>query len=202
KDPKNNCRCAFYIANILKVEPTDDFTLVYSLKDPSVDFPAILTRPTESNTIHSPTAIQTKGDDYNRNPVGTGPFVLKTWTAGDRMVVERNPDYWDKAMPYLDRVVLRPLPDSQSRFASLKSGETDLVWADEFEADNIERAKKDSTLQVLSYAGSGAAVNVFNTKVAPLDDVKVRQALVMALDRKKMSQAITNGLARPASNPY
>src|SRR5204863_9739827 len=113
---------------------------------------------------------QTKGDDYNRNPVGTGPFVLKTWTAGDRMVVERNPDYWDKALPYLDRVVLRPLPDSQSRFARLKSGETDMVWADEFEADNIERARKDPALQVLTYGGSGAAEDAFKPKVGPPDD--------------------------------
>src|SRR5438105_2617119 len=202
KDPKNNCRCAFYIANVLSVEAKDDLTVVHTLKDPSVNYPAILTRPTEVNTVHSPTAIQAKGDDYNRNPVGTGPFVLKSWTAGDRMVVERNPNYWDKSKPHLDRVVLRPLPDSQSRFASLKSGESDLVWVDEFEADNIVRAKKDPTLQVLSYAGSGAAVVVFNTKVAPLDDVRVRQALVMALDRKKMSEALTNGLARPGSNPY
>ena len=202
KDPKNNCRCAFYIANILSVEPKDDLTVVYTLKDPSVNFPALLTRPDQNSSVHSPTAVQAKGDDYNRNPVGTGPFVLKSWTAGDRMVVERNPNYWNKGKPHLDRVVLRPLPDSQSRFASLKSGESDLVWVDEFEADNIVRAKKDPTLQVLSYAGSGAAVVVFNTKVAPLDDVRVRQALVMALDRKKMSEALTNGLARPGSNPY
>jgi peptide/nickel transport system substrate-binding protein len=202
KDPKNNCRCAFYIANILSVEAKDDLTVVYNLKDPAVSFPDTLTRPSQNSSMHSPTAIQAKGDDYNRSPVGTGPFVLKSWTAGDRMVVERNPSYWDKGHPYLDRVVLRPLPDSQSRFASLKSGETDLVWADEFEADNIVRARKDPTLQVISYAGSGAAVNAINTKVPPLDDVRVRKALVMALDRKKMSQALTNGLARPASNPY
>jgi 4-phytase/acid phosphatase/peptide/nickel transport system substrate-binding protein len=202
KDPKNNCRCAFYIANILSIDAKDDLTAVYNLKDPAVNFPVLLTRPDQNSTIHSPSAIQAKGDDYNRNPVGTGPFVLKSWTAGDRMVLERNPDYWDKDKIYLDRVVLRPLPDSQSRFASLKSGETDLLWADEFEADNIDRAKKDKTLQVLSYAGSGAAVNLFNTKVPPLDDVHVRQALVMALDRKKMSQAITNGLSRPASNAF
>ena len=202
KDPKNNCRCAFYIANVMSVEPKDDLTVVYTLKDPAVNFPALLTRPDQNSTIHSPTAIQAKGDDYNRNPVGTGPFVLKSWTAGDRMVVERNPNYWNKGKPHLDRVALRPLPDSQSRFASLKSGETDIVWADEFEADNIQRAQKDSTLQVLSYAGSGAAVNAINTKVEALSDVRVRQALVMALDRKKMSQALTNGLARPASNPY
>jgi peptide/nickel transport system substrate-binding protein len=202
KDPKNNCRCAFYLANILSVEAKEDLTVVYTLKDPSANFPALQTRPTESATMQSPTAIQTKGDDFNRNPVGTGPFVLKSWTAGDRMVVERNPNYWDKGKPHLDRVVLRPLPDSQSRFASLKAGETDLVWVDEFEADNIQRAQKDPTLQVLSYAGSGAAVVAINTKVPPLDDVRVRQALVMALDRKKMSAALTNGLARSASNPY
>jgi len=202
KDPKNNCRCAFYIANIQSVEAKDDLTVVYALKDPSVNFPVLLTRPDQNSTIHSPTAIQAKGDDYNRSPVGTGPFVVKSWTAGDRMVLERNPDYWNAGHPHLDRVVLRPLPDSQSRFASLKSGETDVVWADEFEADNIQRAQKDSTLQVLKYAGSGAAVNAINTKVPPLDDVRVRQALVMAIDRKKYSQAYTNGLARPATNPY
>ncbi|MBS0223036.1 MAG: ABC transporter substrate-binding protein [Proteobacteria bacterium] len=202
KDPKNNCRCAFYVANILSVDAPDDLTVVYHLKDPAVNFPVLLTRPDQNQTIHSPTAIQAKGDDYNRNPIGTGPFMVKSWTAGDRMVLERNPDYWNKGHPHLDRVVLRPLPDSQARFASLKSGETDVVWADEFEADNIVRARKDPALQVLSYAGSGAAVNAINTKVPPLDDVRVRRALVMALDRKKMSQALTNGLARPASNPY
>ncbi|HTR83059.1 MAG TPA: ABC transporter substrate-binding protein [Reyranella sp.] len=202
KDPANKCRCAFYIAGVISVEAPDELTLVYNLKDPSVNFPSLVSYPSQNSAVHSPTAWKAKGDDYNRNPVGTGPYVLKSWTAGDRMVVERNPNYWDKDKIHLDRIVLRPLPDSQSRFASLKSGETDLVWADEFEADNIQRAKTDSSLQVLSYAGSGAAVNVFNTKVAPLDDVRVRQALVMALDRKKYSQALTNGLSRPARNPY
>ena len=103
---------------------------------------------------------------------------------------------------YLDRIVLKPLPDAQSRFASLQSGEADIVWDDEFDADNIMKAQKDPKLTVHTYVGSGAQVYAFNTKVAPFDDVRVRQALVMALDRKKMSQAITNGLARPASNPY
>ena len=85
---------------------------------------------------------------------------------------------------------------------SLQSGEADIVWDDEYDADNIQKAQKDPKLTVHTYAGSGAQVYAFNTKVAPFDDVRVRQALVMAIDRKKMSQAITNGLARPASNPY
>jgi peptide/nickel transport system substrate-binding protein len=202
KDPANKCRCAFYIAYIHDVQAPDDLTLVYNLNDPQVNLPALMTLQSSNNVIQSPTAWKTKGDDYNRNPVGTGPYVLKSWTAGDRLVLEKNPDYWNKGHPYLDRIVLKPLPDAQSRFASLQSGEADIVWDDEADADNIQKAQKDPKLKVHSYAGSGAAVAAFNTKVAPFDDVRVRQALVMALDRKKMSQALTNGLARPATNPY
>ncbi len=202
KDPANKCRCAFYIAFINSVEATDELTVVYNLKDPSVNLPAIVSFPSANNSVQSPTAWKTKGDDYNRNPVGTGPYILKSWAAGDRMVLEKNPDYWNKGRPYLDRIVLKPLPDAQSRFASLQSGEADIVWDDEFNADSIMKAQKDPKLTVHTYVGSGAQVYAFNTKVAPFDDVRVRQALVMALDRKKMSQAITNGLARPASNPY
>jgi peptide/nickel transport system substrate-binding protein len=202
KDPANKCRCAFYISFVSSVEAPDELTVVYNLKDPSVNLPALVSFASGNNSVQSPTAWKTKGDDYNRNPVGTGPFILKSWTAGDRMVLEKNPDYWDKDRVYLDRIVLKPLPDAQSRFASLQSGEADVIWDDEADADNIQKAQKDPKLTVHTYAGSGATVTAFNTKVAPFDDVRVRQALVMALDRKKMSQALTNGLARPATNPY
>jgi peptide/nickel transport system substrate-binding protein len=202
KDPANKCRCAFYIAFIHDVEATDDLTVVYHLNDPSVNLPALLSPQTVNNTVQSPTAWKTKGDDYSRNPIGTGPYILKSWTAGDRMVLEKNPDYWNKGHPYLDRIVLKPLPDAQSRFASLQSGEADIVWDDEADPDNIQRAQKDPKMTVHTFAGSGAAVYAFNTKLAPFDDLRVRQALVMALDRKKISQAVSNGLARPATNPY
>ena len=196
KDPANKCRCAFYIAYVNNVQAPDELTVVYNLNDPQVNQPALMTIQSSNNVVHSPTAWKTKGDDYNRNPVGTGPYILKSWTAGDRMVLEKNPDYWNKGHPYLDRIILKPLPDAQSRFASLQSGEADIVWDDEYDADNIMKAQKDPKMKVHTYAGSGAQVYAFNTKVAPFDDVRVRQALVMALDRKKMSQAITNGLAQ------
>jgi 4-phytase/acid phosphatase/peptide/nickel transport system substrate-binding protein len=202
KDPANKCRCAFYIAFIKSVDVVDDLTVVYNLNDPQVALPELMYIQSSNNVVQSPTAIQKQGDDYNRNPVGTGPYVLKSWTAGDRMVLEKNPNYWNKPKQHLDRIVLKPLPDAQARFASLQSGEADIVWDDEYDADNIIRAQKDPSLTVHTYAGSGATVYAFNTKAAPFDDVRVRQALVMALDRPRMSQAITNGLARSASNPY
>jgi peptide/nickel transport system substrate-binding protein len=184
------------------VQAPDELTALYNLNDPAVNLPALLTIQSSNNVMQSPTAWKTKADDYNRNPVGTGPYILKSWSAGDRMVLEKNPDYWNQGHPYLDRIVLKPLPDAQSRFASLQSGEADIIWDDEYDADNIQKAQKDPNMTVHTHVGSGAQVYAFNTKTAPFDDVRVRQALVMAIDRKKMSQAITNGLARAATNPY
>jgi 4-phytase/acid phosphatase/peptide/nickel transport system substrate-binding protein len=126
--------------------------------------------------VQSPTSWKAKGDDYSRNPVGTGPYILKSWTAGDRRVLEKNPNYWNKGHPYLDRVILKPLPDAQSRFASLQSGEVDLIWDDEYDADNILKAEKDSKLTVHIYKGSGASVYAFNTKVTPFDDARAAGA--------------------------
>src|SRR6476469_2037639 len=82
KDPANKCRCAFYITNVKEVLAPDDTTIVYKLTDPSVNLPATITIQSQNNVIHSPTAWKTKGDDYNRNPVGTGPYILNSWTAG------------------------------------------------------------------------------------------------------------------------
>src|SRR5260370_679769 len=180
KDPANKCRCAFYIAGIHDVQAPDELTLVYNLTDPAVNLPGILTIQSSNNVIQSPTAWKTKGDDYNRNPVGTGPYILKSWTAGDRMVLEKNPDYWNKGHPYLARIVLKPLPDAQSRFASLQSGEADIVWDDEYDADNIQRAQKDPKMTVHTYTGSRAAVYAFNTNVAPFYAVRVRDPQIYA----------------------
>ena len=202
KDPNSHCACAFYISGIDHVEAKDEFTVVFHLVDPSVNAAASLSIPSSVSVVQSPTAMKALGADYNHHPVGTGPFVLKSWTAGDRMVLERNPDYWNVGHPYLDRIDLRPIPDSQTRFASLLAGESDVVWADEFEADNLARARKNPALKVHEYVGAGASVAAFNTQVAPFDDVRVRRALVMTLDRKKISQLLTNGLSRPASNPF
>jgi peptide/nickel transport system substrate-binding protein len=154
KDPANKCRCAFYISAIHDVQAPDELTAVYNLNDPSLNLPSLVSIQSVNFVIQSPTAWKTKGDDYNRNPVGTGPYILKSWTAGDRMVLEKNPDYWNKGHPYLDRIVFKPLPDAQSRFASLQSGEADLVWDDEYDPDNMQKAQKDPKLTVHTFSGS------------------------------------------------
>ena len=78
------------------------------------------------------------------------------------------------------------MPDNIARFASLQSGESDIIWTDR--AADILKAKQNPTLSIHEYAGSGAQVYAFNTKVAPFDDMRVRQAARMALDLKAHSQ--------------
>ncbi len=92
------------------------------MRGPNAALPRELAQPSVDNSDHSPAAVGGKGADYNRNPVGTGPFVFKEWRAADRLIAERNPNYWDKDKPYLDRVIVRPLPDSDARYASLREG--------------------------------------------------------------------------------
>jgi peptide/nickel transport system substrate-binding protein len=199
-DPANHCRCAAYITFIDKVEAVDELTLVYHLKNPQPNYPALAAPAAVNNPIHSPKAIQEMKEGYNRHPVGTGPFRLKSWQSGDRIVLERNPDYWDKNRPYLDEVTIRPLPDNTARFASVLSGETDIIWHDR--AEDIVKAMKNPAVVVHEYAGSGAQVYAFNTKRPPFDDVRVRQALRMSLDLKTISDVVFEGLWKPAKDPW
>jgi peptide/nickel transport system substrate-binding protein len=199
-NPDNHCRCLFYISFIANVEAVDDVTAVFHLKTPSPNLPAIIAPATVTNVVHSPKAIQEMKEGYNRHPVGTGPFQLKSWQSGDRLVLERNPQYWNNDRPYLDEVTIRPMPDNIARYASVQAGESDIIWTDR--AEDVLKAKKNPALSVHEYAGSGAQVYAFNTKIAPFDDIRVRQALRMALDLEAYSQAEWGGLWKPTKDPY
>ena len=147
-----------------------------------------------TNFIGSPTALK-DGEAFHRHPVGTGPFVFKEWRAGDRLVVERNPDYWDKKLPLLDRVIYRVMPDANTRYASIKSGEVDIGRMDV--AEHVVAAKKEPSLKVYTYEGSGAFSWNFNNSKPPFNDKRVRQAVVHAFNAKAMSTPCTRAPPRP-----
>ena len=199
-NPDNHCRCAFFLVGIANVEAVDDLTVVYHLRVPAPDLPPLLASSAVTNVFHSPKAIQELGTDYNRHPVGTGPFKVKSWLAGDRLVLERNPDYWNPGHPYLDQVVIRPLPDAGTRFASLLAGDVDITWDDI--TDDVLRARSIATLRVNDYAGLGVPALVFNVKTPALSDVKVRQALRYAIDMQALSDSLDHGIRKPARDPF
>jgi 4-phytase/acid phosphatase/peptide/nickel transport system substrate-binding protein len=186
------------LAPIQAVEKVDDHTVRFSLKGPWPALQSALSLETLINFIGSPTALKQDPDGFHRHPVGTGPFAFKSWQAGDRLTLERNPDYWDKELPYLDKVVFRILPDANTRYQSIRSGEVDIGRLDT--ANHVLDAKKDSKLTVLTYEGSGGFMWNFNHSKPPFNDPRARQAVVHAFNAKAMIDTIFLDTTTPTTD--
>lgn len=180
-NPENRFGGRATIAPIQSVTKVDDFTVRFHLAHPWLPFLATLCDGRGlASFVPSPKAVSE--DTQNRSPVGTGPFRFKEWVSGDRFVVVRNPDYWQPGKPYLDEIVFKMMPDHQTRYAGLETGQMDMIWTDRGGA--IEKAEKDSGLVHYSSEGTGAEIFILNTTKPPLDDVRVRRALALAWDQQ------------------
>ena len=176
-DAQNRYADLTTIQTIAAVEERDDHTVIFKLKHPWPTFLVHLCNPrTLGPYIPSPKAV--KEGRQARSPVGTGPFMFKEWVTGDRFVVVKNPNYWQKGKPYLDEIVFKPMIDHQTRYASLLAGQARAIWADH--GAIIRKAEKDPLVTVHVGLGNGAEIMIFNTTKPPLDDVRVRRALAHA----------------------
>jgi len=142
----------------------------------------------------SPTALEKYGKDFSQNPVGTGPFKLKSLSRGQQAVFEANPDYWGGA-PKLKQLVLKPMPEVSARLAALRSGEVN--WVEAPNPDDIKSLEADG-YQVLTNAYDHVWPWIFDTTKKPFDDVRVRRALNFAIDREAMADTLLAGTADPA----
>lgn len=181
-DPDNKFRGRSALSVIETVEKVADDTVRFQLKHAWLPFRRVITSTRSLiNLIPSPKAVAQ--GTQNRAPAGTGPFRFEQWIAGDRFVAVKNPTYWDKDKPYLEAIVFKPLPDSQTRFAALKSGQLDLIWSDR--GRMIQRAMQDPELEVVQGDDNGAEIFILNTAKPPLDDKTVRQALAYAHNQQR-----------------
>ncbi|GAB5377266.1 MAG: hypothetical protein AcusKO_37280 [Acuticoccus sp.] len=115
---------SFFFSAIDTVEAVDGKTVRFTLKEPYAPFLSNLAYPT--GLIVSPEAVKTHGKDFGRNPVGTGAYKFAEWQSNSRVVVEKNPDYWDGA-PALEAVVFRPITDANTRLAEMMAGGIDVM---------------------------------------------------------------------------
>jgi ABC-type transport system substrate-binding protein len=198
-DPANKCACRPFIAPIARVVAVDERTVRFELSRPWAALPAVLGEPSVVSLIGSPRALADTTREFQRDPVGTGPFSLEQWATGDRLVVVRQPRHWRPASPELGRIEFRVLPDEQTRLAALRSGELDVIWT-----QNPASALKarDEKLAVQTHVGAGARLLVFNTRVTPLDDENVRRALALAIDPAQLARVFSEGLAPPVTDPF
>ena len=131
------------------------------------------------------------GEDWGRKPVGSGPFKLQAWTSGQELVFVKNPDYFNKAMPKLDKVTIKVGQDPSVAFLALQRGEVDLL-GDGIPPAQFLTAQADPQLKALisSTALANTTYIAINTQLKPFTDVRVRQALNHAIDKKKVLKLI------------
>ena len=187
-DPANRSRALGQASNIESITVVDPLTLEIALKFPWVAFPEVLAG--SIGFIASPTAIA--GGNINTAPVGSGPFTLEDRVPGDHTTLVRNEDYWREGEPYLDRITFRVMLDNDVRQESVANGEIQV--AQSIRADTLAEANDTDGLSSSQTPGNVNTIHI-NTSAAPVDDVRVRQALAYALDYDALNAVMFNGAA-------
>ncbi len=147
-----------------------------------------------------------KGQDllatpYARHPVGAGPYMLKEWTAGDRLVLTANPDYFE-GRPYIDEVVMRIIPDQSTQFLELKSGNLDEMGLSPQQYLYQTGDAWAANYRKFKYVSAGYTFLAYNLKSPLFSDVRVRQAINYAIDKDEIVRGVLLGLGLPTGVPY
>jgi peptide/nickel transport system substrate-binding protein len=201
-----------YFDNVVIIETPDPLTVVFKLAEP-IPFFLRAFQPGEApilprhilEKLNVDDAKTVRSAEFMQKPVGTGPFRLKEWRKGSHIVLERFPDYWKKGRPYLDQVVLKVIPDGAARSIGLENGEVDLAPMSAVPQVDVQRLAglKHLTASDKGTEGLGPILWLeVNLRQKPLSDVRVRQAMSLALDRKKIVDIIWFGQGKPALGPF
>jgi oligopeptide transport system substrate-binding protein len=163
----------------------DDYTVEITLKGPDLSFLNALTM--DFCDVVPKEWVDKWGKQFNRHPLGTGPFIFQKWTPGREIVVTRNPDYWEPGKPYLDTVDYQLSFTPNTALLKLQRGEVD-VLGDGVPVSDLPRIQADPTWKSQVYSQPLVAISYMfmNVEMKPFDDVKVRQALSWAIDRDKL----------------
>ena len=196
------------LLDLAAAEAPDKNTLVLKLKKPNPAFLRSMAFVTGARIwMMSKAAIDKNGEEWaQRNAVGTGPFKFREWITDDRVVAERNPDYFEKGvdgkqLPYLDGLVLRYVPDPTVSLTDMKAGTVHVLeWVP---TKDVATVKNDPNIGVVEmpWAGQVYFMVGFNTEAKPFNDVRVRRAALMAIDREGMAKALGYGVGVPHYYP-
>lgn len=187
---------AFIFSAIETVEPKGPLTVEIKLKQVWVPFEADLALFGAS--IYPKAAFEKQGEELWQAPIGTGPFMFDSWEKGARIILKKNPTYWDAPKPYLDELVFEVLTDANARMLQFQAGDLDIVTDVPFNQLEPLRANPDAV--VLQDAVARFDYIGLNITRAPLDDKKVRQAMNYAIDKDAIIQNVLFGAGVPATS--
>src|SRR5205809_141916 len=181
---------AFTFQEIEGMETPDKYTLRVHLKTPNTLFPQNVA---EHVAIIFAREVLEEDGDLKKRLIGTGPYILKEHTRKVRVVLQRNPDYWDKGRPSIDEYVILSTPDDATRVAAFRTGQSDIIWR--ASVSDVEAIRKTNpNVQVQAYSNTLAPFGVALAQDRPpFNDVRVRRAISMAIDRQKQVDTVFEG---------
>ena len=175
------------------VKAVDKDTLKVTLKSPMAEFPVSLGHPVCSPV---PKAEAERQDvKYGDAPVGNGPFVIKEWVHNDHITLEKNPNYEGDA-PKVDKVVMKVIPDPATAVSELKAGHVDIVKG--VDPGQMQSLRDDGSVHLYQEKSNQVKLIGFNTTKSPFDNLKLRQAIALLIDRKTMADKVLQGQSYPA----
>ncbi len=186
-------------AMVTDIEKVDDYMIVLKTEEPN---PLLLRIIAENWAMVPPQYIEEVGEDgFAAHPVGTGPFEFVEWNKGDRIVMKAYSDYWEEGYPKVDNLIFRPIPESSTRVAAIKTGEIDIVGR--LSAEEAAQLKGVDGVEVISYPVDRVYYIAFNNLTTgvdmPTEDPKVRQAMNYAVDVDAIIDALFAGNGRPST---
>jgi peptide/nickel transport system substrate-binding protein len=190
------------VRGITGTKLVDPGTVVIQLDEPWVVFDSYLA--SQLGYVASPSMLASK-DQGGGHPIGTGPFIFDAWVPNDHLAVKKNPHYWQKGYPYLESITFHPAPDPSVRVESLRSGAIQLMHTNypPSVADFLHD-KSFNVTEGLNVARAEPSVDfiMLNCDAAPTNDVNLRRALAMAINKQQLQATYGAGLTQLVSGPF
>jgi peptide/nickel transport system substrate-binding protein len=192
-DPNTGSRARANLSMVDKVEALDPLTVRFTLTIPYAGFPDIFAE--RQLRIVAKDQI----DTLSTKPVGTGPFKFVSWSPGDRLELVKNPDYFEEGLPKLDGVTMRIIPEAAARLAAIESGAVDILWNLPYET--VDKFKTHATVRADSVSTATWDGVILNNERAPFDNMKVRQALALTIDKAALVELVIFAQGAPTHSP-
>jgi len=197
QDPKNAAARATQANTMAQMDVVDATTLKITLKSKNALFPGVAAL---IPFIASPKAIQDAGANYGNNPVGAGPFRLKEWVRDSKWDFVRNPTYWNAPRPYIDELIVRSVADTSQRLNTFSTnGGANLIYLNT--ANDAQEATRRGAVANTATLNGGTVI-YFNLRKPPFDDIRARQAFVMAIDRVALAKTLNGDLIPPMDSVF
>jgi len=199
-DPKVPTSYAEDFKQVARAEAPDPYTFRVTYRQPYA--PALESWGTAIHPKHLLEGQDVAKSPLGRAPIGTGPYRFVEWKAGEKLVLEANPDYYD-GKPYIRRVVYRIIPDTSTQFLELQSGGLDFMGLTPIQfSTQTDTPAFRRGFNKYRYLSFGYSYLGYNLRKPLFQDVRVRRAIAHAIDKQELIDGVLLGLGKAATGPY